>query len=89
MSKAKAVFTLDGTNLTIQCSTEDKLGDICQKYSNKIKEKMNSLLFLYRENQVNFELSFKDQINNLDKNNHEMKISVYKYNHPEYNEKIN
>ena len=89
MSQAKVVFTLDVSNLTIQCSIEDKLKDICQKYSTQIKEKMNSLLFLYKENQVNFELSFKDQANDIDKNNHEMKISVYKYNHPEYNEKIN
>ena len=88
MSEANVVFTLDGENLTIQCSIEDKLKDICQKYSTQIKEKMNSLLFLYRENKVNFELSFKDQANNIDRSNHKIKISVYKYNCPECNEKL-
>ena len=69
MSEANVVFALNGTNLIIQCSTEDKLKDICQKYSTQIKEKMNSLLFLYRENQVNFELSFKELANSFDRNN--------------------
>ena len=87
MSETNFVFTLNGENLTIQCSTEDKLKDICQKYSTQIKEKMNTLLFLYKENQVNFDLSFKEQANDVDRNNHEMKISVYKYICPECNEK--
>jgi len=31
MSEANVIFSLDGVNLTIQFSTEDKLRDICQK----------------------------------------------------------
>ena len=89
MSEVNVIFTLNGANLIIQCSTEDKLRDICQKYSTLIKEKMNSLLFLYRENQINFELSFKDQANPIDINKHEMKILVYKFICSECNEKNN
>ena len=89
MSEANVIFTLNGANLIIQCTTEDKLRDICQKYSTLIKEKMNSLLFLYRENQINFELSFKDQASPIDINKHEMKILVYKFNCSECNEKNN
>ena len=40
MSEANVIFTLKGANSTIKCSTEDKLREICQKYSTKIKEKI-------------------------------------------------
>ena len=78
MSEANVVFTLDGANLTIKCTPEDKMKDICNKYSTKINKNMNSLLFLYEGNKVNFDLSFKEHINDKDKKNHEMKIFVNK-----------
>ena len=80
MSEANVLFTLDGVNLAIQCTTEDKMKDICKNYSNKINKNMNSLIFLYKENKVNFELSFKEQANFLDRDNHQMKILVSKCN---------
>ena len=49
---------------------------------------MNSLLFLYEENKVNFNLSFKEQANDMDKNNHKMKIMVSKYDEKN-NQKLN
>jgi len=78
MEKINAIFTLDGVNLIIQCTTEDKMKDICQNYSNKINKNMNSLIFLYGRNKVNFDLSFEEQALLIDKNNHEMKILVNK-----------
>ena len=78
MSEANVVFTLDGINLTIQCTTEDKMNDICKNYSSKINKNMDSLIFLYEGNKVNFNLSFQDQVNIIDRNNHEMKILVSK-----------
>ena len=78
MSEANIVFTLDGVNLTIHCTTEDKMKDLCQNYSTKINKNMDSLLFLYEGNKVNFDLSFKEQANIIDKNNQEMKILVNK-----------
>ena len=89
MSEANVVFALDEDNLTIQCSTEDKMKDICQKYSTKINKNINTLLFLYGENRVNFELSFEELANSIDRNNHEMKISVYEFNCSKYSNKIN
>ena len=76
MSKANVIFTLDGVNLTIQCTTEDKMKDICKSYSTKINKNINSLLFLYEGNQVNFELIFKEQANDIDKINNQMAILV-------------
>ena len=76
--KAKVIFTLDGINSTLECCIEDKMGDICKKFATKEDKMINSLLFIYEDKQVNFELSFEDQASPLDRQNSELKISVYK-----------
>ena len=63
MAEAKVIFTFEGSNITIQSSIEDKMKDICQKYATKLEKNLNSLLFLYGGNQLNFELRFKVQAN--------------------------
>ena len=79
MSEANVVFTLDGVNSTIKCTTEDKMNDICKNYSTKINKNIDSLLFLYEGNKVNFDLSFEEQVNIIDRNNHEIIIVVNKW----------
>ncbi len=93
MDEANVIFTLDGMDLIIQCTFEEKMRDICQKYASKIEENLNSLAFLYGGNQINFELLFKNQANSLDKANKKMKVLVYKNEDdiikcPKCNEKI-
>ena len=93
MSEANVIFTLDGVNVTVQCSPEDKMRDICQKYGTKIKINPSSLIFLYGGNQLNMDLRFKEQANLMDKTNKEMKVLVYKIEHyglicPKCGEKI-
>ena len=73
MLEANVIFTLDGVDVTIQCSKEDKIKDICQKFANKVQKNINSLLFLYGGNQLNFLASFKD----LAKDKNEIKVLVY------------
>ena len=77
MSEVKVIFTLEGRNVIIQCKKEDKMKDICNKYSIKIEKNINSLIFLYGGNQLNLELSYEEIINKIDKNNKEMRILVY------------
>ena len=81
MADSKTIFNLDNINFTVLCSKEDKMKDICQKYVTNLGKNINTLLFLYKGNKVNFESRFKDQSNG----NNEIKISVYKYE----NDKIN
>ena len=93
MSEANVIFTLDSVNVTVQCSPEDKMRDICHKYGTKIEIDSNSLLFLYGGNQLNMDLRFKEQANSIDKTNKEMKVLVYKIEHdglicPKCGEKI-
>ena len=75
MLGANVIFTLDGVPLSIQCNENDIMKDICQKYANKINRNINSLVFLYGGNQLNFNLKFKDII--IDKENKEIKVLVY------------
>ena len=94
MSEAKIIFNFEGINLSIQCSQEDKIKDICQKFAIKIESKINSLIFLYGGTQMNMELKFKEQANSMDIDNKEMKVLVYKkenddFTCPHCNAKIN
>ena len=75
MLGVNVVFTLDGVPLSIQCNENDVMKDICQKYANKIQKNINTLVFLYGGNQLNFNLKFKDII--IDKESKEMKVLVY------------
>ena len=46
MSEANAIFILEGIDLTIKYTMDDKMEDIYKNYSTKINTNMNSLLFL-------------------------------------------
>ena len=76
MSNEKVIFTLDGVNVTIECSKEDKIGDICQKFAEKIDNNINSLSFSHKGNQLDFKLSFMELLNNTDSNSNELNIIV-------------
>ena len=78
MSGASVAFTFEGIKVKIQCSTNDLMKDICQKYANKIGRNVNSLVFLYGGSNLNFQLSFKEQANIIDRERNEMSILVYK-----------
>jgi len=78
MSEAKIIFNFEGRDLTIQCSQEDKIKDICQKCATKIESNINSLLFLYGGNKMNMEIRFKEQANSMDIDKKEMRVLVYK-----------
>ncbi len=75
---ASVIFTYEGLPLKVQCLKEDKMKDICNKYISKININMNSLYFLYGGNQINLELTFKEQANSIDKERNEMNILVFK-----------
>ena len=79
MVEATVKFILESSEIIIiQCSKEDKMKDICNKFSLKTNINLNSYIFLYGGKLLNFESSFKDQANSIDNNNGEMSILVYK-----------
>ena len=77
MEEAKVTFILEGVNLLMQCCEDDKMRDICQKYSTKVNKNFNTLSFLYGGSKVNFNLTFKEQATLFDRKNKKMKILVY------------
>jgi len=84
MSEANTIFNFEGREVIIQCSKNEKMKDICQRYTNKINININSLIFLYGGNQLNFNLNFNEQANIIDKQKNEMKVLVYKNENNEY-----
>ena len=85
MTQAEAIFNFEGIDATIQCLTNEKIKEICQRYLNKIGKSINSLIFLYDGNQVNYNINFKEQANVIDRERNIMKVLVYK---KEQNENI-
>jgi len=75
MIGANVIFTLDRVPISIQCNENDVMKDICQKYANKIQRNINTLIFLYGGNELNYNLKFKDVI--TIKESKEMKILVH------------
>ena len=80
----KVNFVFGGIEIIIQCKKDEKMKDICQRYVNKIEKNINSLIFLYGGKQLNFNLSFSEQANSIDKERNEMKVLVYKNEDDEY-----
>ena len=95
MGNNNVIFTFDGRDIAIQCSSGDKMRDVCQKFATKAETNINSLIFLYGGNQVNLELSVEAQASSIDQKNNEMKILVYRKENedeltcPKCGEKIN
>ena len=76
MAEAKAIFSLEQNEITIQCSPEDKMGDICRKFATETGINLNLFTFLYGENQLNMDLKFKEANQNGMANN-EMRIPIF------------
>ena len=60
-------FSFNGLQSIIQCRKDEIMKDICNKYSSKIGKNINELKFLYWGNQIQFELTFNEQANWIDK----------------------
>ena len=81
---SKVIFDFEGREVIIQCTKDEKMKDICQRYVNKINRTINSLIFLYNGKQLNFNLNFNEQANTIDKERNIMKVLVYKNEEDEY-----
>ena len=74
MSKLVCVnFIYEGQTLKIQCTKEEYMKTIIEKFASKIQKNINEIYFLYNGNILNSELKLED-INNKD---NEISIMVY------------
>jgi len=86
---AEVKFNYDEINQIIQCDIKDKMKDIIKRFLNKIgkNENDNNLLYLYDGTLINYELTFIQQANELDRNRNKMNIIVK--SNDDNNEEIN
>ena len=70
-----SIFNLS-TKTIIQCSKSEKLRDICTKFATKVQKDINTLYFIYNGNQLNMELTFNQQANQIDLERKEMSVLV-------------
>ena len=74
----EVTFNYEGINIIIQCKINDKMKDIINIFLNKIgkNENDNNLLYIYDANIINYDLTFIQQANELDRNRNKMNIIV-------------
>jgi hypothetical protein len=55
---ANAVFNYKENKIIIQCNSDDKMINICRKFSIKIDADVNSKIYIYNGNLLNLDLTF-------------------------------
>ena len=75
---AELIFNYDGNYTIIKCNINDKMKDIINRFLIKIgkNENDNNLKYIYGANIINYELTFIQQVNELDKNKNKINIIV-------------
>ena len=74
------LFHFNGSKINVQCNLEEKMKNICEKFSMKSGVDINSLIFLYTGKQIDLNLKLKDQVNKSNLESKEIPILVYKKN---------
>ena len=58
MSQAKIIFSLEGTEIIIECSNEEKMRDIRERYATKIETNLESPFVFIRRKSCKFRINF-------------------------------
>ena len=74
------IFNFEGNITIVQCTINDKMNYIIDKFLSKasIKGYNNNIFYLYNGTSINKELTFNEQSNDVDKNRLKMNIIVTK-----------
>ena len=75
---AEVIFNYEGINTLIQCDINNTMKEIIDKFLIKLENKENNLFYLYNGTKINYELTFNQQANDIDKNRKQMNILVTK-----------
>ena len=68
------VFNYKDNKITIQCNSNDKMINICKKFSTKIDADVNSKIYIYNGNLLNLDLTYGQQIENSNDPKEEIKV---------------
>ena len=78
MSQGTIIFTYNGKQVVIPCTTNEKLSLICERFITKLQlDRTKNYYYIYGGNIINKELSLEEQSNNEDKREKRMNILVY------------
>ena len=77
---ALSFFLYNGIETKIHCNIDEKMSSIINKFIFKSKIDVNKAQFLYNGNQINFNLTFFEQANQIDKQRKIISILVYDNN---------
>ena len=80
MAEAKVIFSFEDIKITMDCSIEEKIKDIVLRFSKEIKRSFDSFIFIYEGNEINLNLSFKNQATSKDLSNKTFIIFIYEKN---------
>jgi len=73
----KVEFQHNGTNIDIQAIEEDKMRQVCTRFTQKSMIDIKNLYFMYSGNILNLDLSIEQLINKVDKERKMMSIIVF------------
>ena len=77
---SKVEFNYKGINTIILCQENEKMEDICKRYSFKSAIDINNVYFLYNGNSINLQLTYNHIINNMDRQREMISVLVYNIN---------
>ena len=75
---SKAIFNYKGKEATIECSKDEKMKDIFQKYILKSDFDINKIYFIYNGNRINEDVYYNQLINEEDRNKNIQTILISK-----------
>ena len=72
----EAIFQFENTTFPIKCKYDTSMKDICNKFLSRNNIEKSKVFFLYSGNPINYELTFNQQANLIDKERKKMEILV-------------
>ena len=84
---AKVEFNYKGTTTTILCTEDEKMEEICKRFSSKLQIDINKVYFLYSANKINLHLTFAQLINSTDESRKTISVLVNEINPDDSNKK--
>ena len=76
MANPNAIFILESIEITVQCLKTETMRTIIQRFVVKAQKSDDSFIYLYNGGQVNLDLTFEEQANQIDRETNQMKILV-------------
>ena len=75
----KIIFKYEEIDYQIKCNPEDKMKDIIHDFLIDIgKKEIDNLLFFYDGNQINYEITLKELVNDIDKKQNKINVILKK-----------